>query len=85
MDVSDDPYAESIPSPSSARLHPDDAKDGRDARYTDRKGKGSTVPRRAVHPAALNQRAMSVSSNGSENGDEEGYVAVNLEEGVGRK
>ena len=51
----------------------------------DRKGKGSTAPRRAVHPAALNQRAMSISSNGSENGDEEGYVAVNLEEGVGRK
>jgi hypothetical protein len=33
----------------------------------------------------MDERRSSVNSNGSENGDEEGYVAVNLEDGTSRK
>ena len=75
---------------ASATLHPDVARGGK---YLDRKGKGSTVPRRPIETGraggefsvGMDERKVSMSSNGSVRGDEDGYVAVSLEDGVGRR
>lgn len=71
--MDDDPYSDSPP--PSARLHPDSALH---RPPTDRKGKERADPLRLGIPRQPSK--VSVSSNGSENGDEEGYVAVSLQE-----
>ena len=91
--IDTDNYANSSPISATQTLHPNDARDGRDGRYIDRKGKGSTVPRKPVPldvagrpsedesaTSGAMDRKVSMSSNGSVTGDDDGYVAVNLED-----
>jgi len=93
--MEDDAYSTISSSPNLAQsLHPNDANHGQDGRNLDRKGKGSTVPRKPV-PHETNSgvlgktefgsvemanRKVSMSSNGSVMGDDDGYVAVSLED-----
>lgn len=75
--MDDDPYVDSPP--PSTSLHPNSA---RNRPPVDAVG-GGKGKERAVPPSLglpVPQRKTSVSSNGSEHGDEEGYVAVNLQE-----
>ncbi|KAK1924162.1 hypothetical protein DB88DRAFT_489305 [Papiliotrema laurentii] len=69
--------------PASARLHPRDA--SVTPRPADRKGKGRTsAPQDGAenHPPPRTRSFASTSSVGSVRGDEEGYVAVDLQAGT---